>query len=696
MKRSLLRSGLLLLFLHAFPIFAQDKKHAPAKSDAELEELLALSQSLAKTNTDSALKLAFRAAETAQEKQLYAWLPATYKNIAQVCGATGDIDLVLKYYELAYQLVKDSATSQLKAEITFGLGDSYFSKGNYDRAMELFRQAKSMATTLNDQNLLFSSIHSIGDLMMHRERSFPDSAYDYFILSMKIAEQSGNVKNKAIAYSALSALYTGKKNWDSAMIAVEKALALYQQLSDSNGIAHAYKDIGDVCYYKGENKRAIANYHKAYDIYKGLNYISGLAITACDLAYMYATLKNKALLDSYAEESYDYARQHKSWSTYGYLGKWLSEAYEMVGDHKQALRYFKLYFDANDSINDRDRIEKTSREQLQSNFESKLQQMKVEEEKRKAIASEKEKYQSFIRNILIVGILVACVLLFITYKNFIQKKKANLIISQQKEEVELQKLKIEEKNKEITDSINYAKLIQQSILPDPNEILGTFNCFGLYLPKDVVSGDFYWYQQQGDISMIAAADCTGHGVPGALMSMIAIDKLNQAVVANGLTDPGEILSFVNKGLKASLKQNMVSSTSQDGMDIALCCFNFKAGSVDFAGANRPMWLIRDKTLYDYRPTKACIGGITGNEQVFKTERVELKKNDTVYIFSDGYADQFGGGTGKKMMTRNFKELLISIQSVPIKDQEKLLLEQLKKWQGSFEQVDDILVIGVRV
>jgi serine phosphatase RsbU (regulator of sigma subunit) len=210
-----------------------------------------------------------------------------------------------------------------------------------------------------------------------------------------------------------------------------------------------------------------------------------------------------------------------------------------------------------------------------------------------------------------------------------------------------------------------------------------------------VSGDFYWYDKQGPITMMAAADCTGHGVPGALMSMLGNDKLHYAVNSR-ITDPGEILAFVNAGVKTTLKQNEEQKKSQDGMDIALCCFDLSKNILRYAGANRPLWLIRNGKLTEYKPTKSAIGGYTETTQKFETHEIALEKGDALYIATDGFADQFGGDKGKKLMTKNLKDLLLSLQHIPIQDQEKILDEKLKQWQGTFEQVDDILVIGIRI
>ncbi len=264
-------------------------------------------------------------------------------------------------------------------------------------------------------------------------------------------------------------------------------------------------------------------------------------------------------------------------------------------------------------------------------------------------------------------------------------------------EVMHQKQIIEQKNKEITDSINYAQQIQQAILPLTHDIYQLLpDSFGLYRPKDVVSGDFYWVGKQGGKVMVAATDCTGHGVPGAFMSMLASNKLDDAIFEKKMTRPSDILCTLNTGIKTTLKQNQEGSLSRDGLDIALISINLETMKMEFAGANRPLLRMRNGEMTEIPPTKSAIGGLTPDNQEFANEEIEIAKGDCLYIFTDGYADQFGGEEGKKFMSKRFKELLFSIHQLPMKEQETILEKTFHQWRGSREQIDDILVIGIRI
>jgi serine phosphatase RsbU (regulator of sigma subunit) len=281
----------------------------------------------------------------------------------------------------------------------------------------------------------------------------------------------------------------------------------------------------------------------------------------------------------------------------------------------------------------------------------------------------------------------------------ISTRSLKAIIKERTAEVVKQKELVEHKNKDIMDSINYAQRIQRAILPT-NELLTNKlkETFVLYQPKDVVSGDFYWYTEKGKDVFVAVADCTGHGVPGAFMSMIGSSMLNHAVNEQGVIEAGEILSVVHKGIRHSLKQE--ETQNRDGMDIALLRFTINDSNeivkLQYAGANRPIWFFRNGELGEIKATKSSIGGHTSEDQIFTSNEVEFDKGDVFYIFSDGYPDQFGGEKGKKLTTKKLKDLLMLIYKDSMSKQKDHLDKAFSDWKGENEQVDDVCFIGVRV
>lgn len=258
--------------------------------------------------------------------------------------------------------------------------------------------------------------------------------------------------------------------------------------------------------------------------------------------------------------------------------------------------------------------------------------------------------------------------------------------------------KLEHVYKDINDSINYAKKIQNAMLPDTALLSDNFpESFILFKPKDTLSGDFYWFKKEESVFLIAAADCTGHGIPGALMSMIGMEKLNNVTLQT--KDPSKMLRQLNKSIEIALCQSTHYEHSHDGMDIALCSINKTQGIVKFAGANRQLWIVRNGTavVEEIKGTKKAIGGLaTVTSPNFDSHEIKLNRGDSIYIFSDGYSDQFGGINEKKLTSKGFKQVLLDIQEKTMGQQETYLNDFIEGWKANSEQVDDILVIGIRL
>jgi serine phosphatase RsbU (regulator of sigma subunit) len=263
-----------------------------------------------------------------------------------------------------------------------------------------------------------------------------------------------------------------------------------------------------------------------------------------------------------------------------------------------------------------------------------------------------------------------------------------------KKESDESRMKIKEKNREILDSINYAKRIQNAILPSESLLKSKLkDYFIFYSPKDIVAGDFYFMEEIDGKLLLAAADCTGHGVPGALVSLVCYNALNKAVVENKQTDPAKILDMTKKYVAEHFSKN--NENVKDGMDITIISLNYKTKEISWAGANNPLWYVQNGELKIMRPDKQPVG-YTEITNPFSSHTAQLAANDCFYLFTDGLADQFGGTRGKKFMYKPFKELLLSHADLPMFEQSRVIQNTLKNWKGNLEQVDDILVIGVRV
>jgi serine phosphatase RsbU (regulator of sigma subunit) len=331
------------------------------------------------------------------------------------------------------------------------------------------------------------------------------------------------------------------------------------------------------------------------------------------------------------------------------------------------------------------------------------------------------------RNIIVGGFIIVIVFIFISVRGYIQKRKTNLLLKRQNEEIERQRSELqkahtilEEAHNEINASINYAQRIQNALLPALSEWQKiSRDVFVLFKPRDVVSGDFHWSYttEDGNLSVWAAADCTGHGVPGAFMSMLGIGFLNEIVIEGGETAPAAILQNLRAKIIKALEQKGTENVQKDGMDIALCAWNKKKNLLTFSGANNPLYLIRKTelinqeqkenrkswhdeerglSLVEFKPNKQPVGWYGDFMKDFSSEQIIVRKGDVFYTFSDGFADQFGGPEKKKYKYKPFKKLLVSICTKSMDEQSKIIDDTFENWRQSCEQIDDVCVVGIRI
>ncbi len=369
----------------------------------------------------------------------------------------------------------------------------------------------------------------------------------------------------------------------------------------------------------------------------------------------------------------------------------LYRSYQKTGDFKNALKMHEKFTSLEDSIGNENNKKELVRHELKSSYNQQKAIDDAKNDKLLAIEQEKKKKQTILTIACASGlILVGIFLIFIFNRLRITKKQKGII--------EEQKLIVDAKNQEITDSINYAKRIQNAILP-PEKVVKEYlnDSFILYKPKDIVAGDFYWMEslpdnnKEGLSVLFAAADCTGHGVPGAMVSVICNNALNRSVREYGLTVPGKIL---DKTREIVIEEFIKSDEDvKDGMDIALCALN--GNKLQYAGANNPLWIIRNGEILETKSDKQPIG-VFDNPLPYTTHSFDLQKGDSIYIFSDGYVDQFGGEKGKKFKAKTFKELLLSIQDKSMKEQKEIIDLTFENWRGDLEQIDDVCIIGLRV
>lgn len=510
-------------------------------------------------------------------------------------------------------------------------------------------------------------------------------AYDYVLKNRPkdigtLGEYSGWIGN---TYGAL------KKN-DSALFFRYKSLDYFNRAGDRTGFPDAYRYLGNI--YRGMKNydSAMVNYQRSYKLFSKYNSLDRRWLLQYFIAETHLAKKEYALAAKELDNLLDSVNGTKDLLSL-YLGNGLGgRVYESNKEYQKAIKCYKKFIVFKDSVEKNGQQGAVTELDAKLRFEQEENALKLQQAEKDAIAAREKEKQVIIRNFFMIAFILMACFVILVYRNYKQKKKANKLLEQQKNEIEYQK-------KEIQDSINYAQNIQSSILPDVRELEKSLgDMFVFYKPKDVVSGDFFWYCLHGNKVLLAAADCTGHGVPGAFMSMIGSYELNNSVLERGLHEPSKILTHINISLKKRLKQNANGTGIKDGMDIALCSFDLKNKQLQYAGANRPLYIVRGEEAFEYSPTKAAIGGHTDSSFEFNENAIHLNEGDCVYLYTDGYSDQFGGDKNKKLTTKRFKELLRSIAVKPMKEQFSILEKTFYEWKGNFDQLDDVLVIGIRV
>jgi serine phosphatase RsbU (regulator of sigma subunit) len=507
---------------------------------------------------------------------------------------------------------------------------------------------------------------------------------------LELAKSNRFSSHVAAAYVGLGNIYSNQNNNDLAIEYYERALKIRRSRGHDVEVAVLLANLGTVFSAKKLYTTANKYYFEAIEINKKYNRLNAIAICYINIGNISYNNKDFVNAEKYYDEALKYVDQNDL-AVKENLYYNLAEVAHKLGNYPKSFAFQDSCLTIKDSIYSREGIK--SLNDMQTKYET--AKTKLELEKKELEANNKQ--------LIIYAALGGCLLLigvsFLLVRGVTKQRHANNLLSEKNSIIELQKHLVEEKNKDINDSIKYATRIQEAILP-PLKYWRTVlpDSFVLYQPKDILSGDFYWLEQTEEYVFVAAADCTGHGVPGALMSIVNYNLLNKAVLEKNIYEPGKILDTVNEYLTQSLHQSYNESSIQDGMDITLVSINKKSGEVRFAGANNPIYhLKKDGRIIEVKGDKFPVGAfIEDNIQKFTTQKLDVEKGDTIYLFTDGYPDQFGGPKGKKLKYKQFCDLLVANCQSPPSEQANALKHFFNQWKGNLEQVDDVCVIGVKI
>jgi serine phosphatase RsbU (regulator of sigma subunit) len=556
----------------------------------------------------------------------------------------------LECFQHALKSYQKEGKKKEEATIYLKIGNLYNSFKDTENALLNLMEGLNLVTLLNDRKEIIKFNIRIGSFYQAIYQFA--NAYEYYNEGLKKANQLKDIALIQECHYSIGNCLNWMERLDEAFSELDKALVLDE---DNKGIRKRVLGSTGILLYKMKDyHKSLTYFTEALDLNsKTDNDISFRANILKSMGYVYFMVDNVNDAIKCLDEALTIAEKLQQPTTSAVIHEHYSTIYELSGDYKKALDHLKKnkFFEGilvNENI-------KVKTRELQKKFDI------AESQK------EKEIY-----------------------------RLKNVDLAQANEEISRQKIELEEKNRNITDSIFYAGRLQKAILPPENLLNKYFaEAFILFQPKDIVSGDFYWFSGKNEQFVLAAVDCTGHGVPGALMSMMGNNFLSSIVETEGKTNPAEILQEMNKRTKASLQNKEASVTANDGMDLALCSIDFKNQTLYYSGAYRPLVFIRDGQLNEIKGDKHSIGGISEFDTTFTLHQLNIQKGDTFYIYSDGYADQFGGHKNRKYMAGKLKDFLVEISTKPMNEQQQLLTENHYNWRGENEQVDDLLVIGFR-
>ena len=626
-----------------------------------------------------------------------------------------DYSKALDYYLRSLKISEEIGHKKGISGSLGNIGLIYKHQGDYPKALDYFLRSLKIREEIGDNMGIASSLNNIG-IIYYIQGNYP-KALDFYLRSLKIKENIGDKKGIPSSLNNIGNIFGSQGDYPKALNYYLRSLKIREEIGDKKGIAAILNNIGNIYILQGDYPKALDYNLRSLKIQDEIGDKEGIANSFINLGSAYFQTGNTALAIDYGIKGLALSNEIKSLEFIKEANKFLSEAYQKTNQHQKALEYYKAFIIARDSLFNEENTKKLVQSELKFDYEKKEQATKLGQEKKDAIALEEREKQKIIRNSFMGGFALLLLLSVAIFKSYRNKKKANELISLQKKEVENQKHIIEEKQKDILDSIHYAKRIQDALLKEEQHASNHLpEHFILFKPKDIISGDFYWALEKQGHLYLAAADCTGHGVPGAMMSMLGIAFLNEITGIEYLLSPAEILNRLRDKV---VKELSSSGQTKDGMDISLCKINLKTTELEWAGANNPLWCIRKLHCEDdslkQSQTSGEIASLPRNDgyelieikadkqpigysDVYKpfTNHTFTEKDCIYYLFTDGYADQFGGSNGKKFKYKPLQEKLINLSGVTLDIQKNELNTIFDLWKGDLEQVDDVCVIGVRI
>ncbi len=588
-------------------------------------------------------------AANSKEKRVYLLYKASaISNKGFIYEDFGDIPKAIEHYTAAMKIQEQIKDDEGVANTLINLGVVNEYQEEIAKALEYYKKAYDIQLKINDKRGAAFSLNNIGGL--YEKKHDYQNAINYHLRALKLRQELGDKKNIAQSLNNVGANHFFMHQYEKAIDCYEQSLKLRTEMGDRPGICNSYENFAKIYSEQNEFLKAESCGLKALEIAKELHF--------------------PEVIEGSSQVLY--------------------VVYKKMNRPDKALAMHELYTTMKDSIRNDDTKKASLKSQLQYVYDKKMVADSVRTLEEKKVINAQLHEERTKKYALYGGLfLVVCFALFVLNRFKISQK--------QKAIIQEQKYVVEEKHKEITDSINYAERIQRSLLASKQMLaVNLNNYFVVFRPKDVVSGDFYWATKLSNGNFVTVtADSTGHGVPGAIMSIVNIASLKEAV-SKGITSPDALLNETRHLVIENLKNDGTDTGGKDGMDASLLSFDFNAKTLYCANANNPVWIIRDNELMEIKADRMPVGKHDKDTLPFTLHTVNLQKGDMVYTLTDGFPDQFGGEKGKKFKYKQLQDLLLSLSHEPMEIQQQKLNNAFDTWKGSLEQVDDVTIMGILI
>ena len=629
-------------------------------------------------------------------------IAASLLNIGIIYWEQGDYSIAMEYHTKSFKLYNEIGDKNGSATSLHNIGKSYKSQGDYVKSLEYYTRSLKIREEIGDKNGVAESLLNIGDV--YKKNIDFEKAFEYLNRSLSIYTEIENKEGIAFCLNLMGLIHENKGAFIEALNCYNKCLVIHQDLGNLKGLANTYNNLGVLCKAQKKFDLAVDFYMKSLKICEEIGVRTLTSNVLGNIAMLKYLQNNYQQAEKYAQRSLVISNELIALERIEFNSNLLYLIYKKTANDSKALEMLELYNKTNDTLSKMDLKDLLLKEKVKQEYELKIYKdsidnlIEINAKNEKIAKSDAElKSKRDQQLFLLIGLGIVLLFSMFIYNRFRVTNRQKKVIQHQHQRLKQNHVELEEAHKDITDSIVYAKRIQDATLTSKtyiNDVLP--QSFIYFNPKDLVSGDFYWVFSNNEHVFFTVADCTGHGVPGAFMSMIGNSLLNQMIIENNIQDTNLIMDRVSDKVKESLDQKGEQGESRDGMDMMLCKLNKKTNELMYTGAKNPLYLIREGEVIEYKGDKRPVGYYTAENVLFTSNKISLKKNDIIYLFSDGFSDQFGGETAKKYKAANFKRFLLSIYDKDVDLQQQLLSDEFDRWKGELEQIDDVCVMGVRV